>query len=194
MAANGGSGVTMTTNRVDVYPDTAALTRRAAELFVEIAVAAVATQGRFSVALAGGKTPRAVYSLLATDEFATCVDWSLMHVFWGDERCVPPEHPESNYRMARETLLDFVPIPVGSIYRIHGEDDPTQAAEDYDALLHSFFDGRCLMPQLCARFDLIMLGMGDEGHTASLFPGTAAVHEQDSWVVAHHVEKLNAWR
>jgi 6-phosphogluconolactonase len=182
------------TDKVDVYPDGIALAHRVAELFVEMAEAAVATQGRFSVALAGGKTPKAVYSLLATDDFAPCVDWSLVHVFWGDERCVPPEHPDSNYRMARETLLDFVPIPVGNIYRIHGEDDPAKAAEDYDQLLHSFFDGRCLLPQLCARFDLIMLGMGEEGHTASLFPGTAAIHEQDRWVVAHHVEKLDAWR
>jgi len=182
------------TDKVDVYPDSVALARKVAALFVELADSAMATSGRFSVALAGGSTPKAAYSLLASDEFAPRVDWSLVHVFWGDERCVPPEHADSNYRMARETLLDYVPIEVGNIHRIRGEDDPAHAAHDYEMLLQSFFDGRCMMPQLCSRFDLIMLGMGDDGHTASLFPGTAAIHEDNHWVVAHHVEKLDAWR
>lgn len=170
-----------------VYPDAASLARAAAEYFVTRAVEAVAARGRFVVALSGGSTPKATYALLATGEFVAGVDWSHVHAFWGDERCVPPDHPDSNYRLARETLLDRVPIPADNIHRMRGELDPDQAATTYQAELEAVLDadGQC---------DLILLGMGADGHTASLFPGTAALHERARWVVAHYVDKLNAWR
>jgi 6-phosphogluconolactonase len=127
------------------------------------------------------------------------VDWTAVQVFWGDERCVPPDHPDSNYRMARETLLDHVPLPAGNVHRIRGELPPTQAAAEYERELHAFFS----LPPLgaatrreapMASFDLVLLGMGSDGHTASLYPGTLAIHETERWVTAHRVEKLDAWR
>jgi 6-phosphogluconolactonase len=170
-----------------VYPDAAALARAAAEHFVTLAARAAAARGLFTVALAGGSTPWATYALLATDAFAARVDWSRVYAFWGDERCVPPDHPESNYRMARQALLDHVPIPVPNIHRIRGELPPDQAAAAYRAELDAI-----LGPG--GRFDLILLGMGSDGHTASLFPGTKALEERGRWVAANFVEKLDAWR
>ena len=175
--------------KVDAYPDAESLARAAAAHFVEQAGAAIAGRGRFTVALSGGATPRAMHRLLASEAFAGRVDWARVHVFWGDERCVPPHHPDSNYRMARETLLDHVPIPAANIHRMRGEIDPTEAAAAYEVELRAVF-GAGTTPRL----DLILLGMGDDGHTASLFPGAAAVREGERWVVAHYVEKLGAWR
>jgi len=111
------------------------------------------------------------------------VMWSRVQVLWGDERCVPPHHPESNYRMARETLLDRVPVSPANVHRIHGEDDPAIAAADYETTL------RALLP-----IDLVLLGLGEDGHTASLFPGDAAVHEQTRWVMAAHAAAGSMWR
>ena len=171
-----------------VYPDADHLARAAAEHFATLAAEAIAARGQFTVALSGGSTPRAAYALLAAEE----VDWPRVHVFWGDERCVPPDHLDSNYRLAREALLDHVPLPAGNVHRIRGEINPEQAAADYERTLRSFFARRPEEPT--ARFDLILLGMGEDGHTASLFPGTAALHEQTRWVLAHYVDKLRAWR
>ncbi|MBU0495599.1 MAG: 6-phosphogluconolactonase [Chloroflexi bacterium] len=175
-----------------VQPDPAALARAVVEHVVARAQEAIADCGQCTVALAGGSTPRAAYALLATEEFAGRVDWPRLHVFWGDERCVPPDHPDSNYRMARETLLDHVPIPAGNVHRIPGEQEPIEAAVAYESELRAFF----AVPSEggSPRFDLILLGLGDDGHTASLFPGTAAIHEPVRWVVAHRVDKLGAWR
>jgi 6-phosphogluconolactonase len=171
----------------EICADADALARTAAEHFVTQAARAIAARARFFVALAGGSTPRATYELLATDEFVTRVAWPRVHVFWGDERCVPPTHADSNYRMAREALLDHVPIPVDNVHRIAGELDPAQAAVSYEAELRATLGaGR--------RFDLILLGMGSDGHTASLFPGTAALDEQERWVVENYVGQLNEWR
>ena len=181
---------------IEVYPDAKRLARAAAEHFVALAREAIAGQGRFAVALAGGSTPRAAYALLAGDEFATRVDWERVHVFWGDERCVPPDHPDSNYRMAREAVLDHVPLPAENEHRMRGELEPAQAAADYEQALRIFFalPPRKQEAEPPAGFDLILLGMGDDGHTASLFPGTAAISEQTRWVIAHFVEKLDTWR
>jgi len=117
-----------------------------------------------------------------------------VHVFWGDERCVPPDNPQSNYQMARETLLDEVPISVSNIHRIRGEEDPEKAAVAYEKELRTFFgvDARDGSPRL--GFDLILLGMGDNGHTASLFPGSPAVNEKERWVMAQYVEVVSMWR
>jgi 6-phosphogluconolactonase len=184
---------------IKVYPDAWRLAHAAADHIVLLAGEAIASHGRFAVALAGGSTPKAAYALLATDEYATRVDWSRVHIFWGDERCVPPDHPDSNYRMAREALLDHVPLPAENVHRMRGELEPGQAAREYEAVLRTFFspsgaDGEAQGETLFPSFDLILLGMGDDGHTASLFPGTVAIHEQTRWVVAQRVEKLEAWR
>jgi 6-phosphogluconolactonase len=170
-----------------VYANAAELARAAAEHFIALAADAIADRGKFTVALAGGSTPRATYALLASDEFAAQVDWQHVHVFWGDERCVSPHHPDSNYRMAREALLDHVPIPADNMHRIQGELNPEQAASIYRNDLKAVLG-------IDGRFDLVMLGMGDDGHTASLFPGTAALEEREHAVVAVYVEKMQSWR
>ena len=172
---------------VQVYPDANSLARAAAEYFVTLAAEAITARGRFVVALSGGSTPRATYRLLASREFAPRVDWSCVHVFWGDERCVPPDHPESNYALARETLLDHVPLPEGNIRRIRAELDPRRAAALYQEELEAVLGTE-------GRFDLILLGIGADGHTASLFPGTLALEEKTRWVVENYVESLSAWR
>ncbi len=173
-----------------VYPDSGLLMRAAAERFVSLYEAASARQGHFSVALAGGSTPQGLYGLLADEMFSRYIDWSQVHFFWGDERCVPPDHADSNYRMARLALFDHVNIPSGNIHRIHAEKDPFQAADEYEAELYQFFKGRGDQ----VRLDLVLLGMGEDGHTASLFPGTAALEETERLVVANEVPQLATWR
>ncbi len=172
---------------VQVYPDANSLARAAAEYFVTLAAEAITARGRFVVALSGGSTPRATYTLLASTEFAPRVDWARVQVFWGDERCVPPDHPESNYALARETLLDHVPLPEGNIHRIRAELDPRRAAALYQEELEAVLGTE-------GRFDLVLLGIGADGHTASLFPGTLALEEKTRWVVENYVESLSAWR
>src|SRR5262245_9011973 len=117
---------------LEVFPDEAALVRAEAGRIVTLARDAVEARGRCLIALSGGSTPRPLYQLLATQPYAGELDWGRIHLFWGDERCVPPDHPDSNYRMAREALIDHVPIPPENVHRIRGEDDPSAAAEDYE--------------------------------------------------------------
>jgi 6-phosphogluconolactonase len=171
-----------------VLPSAAALADAAAGRFVAAAGDAIAARGQFIVALSGGSTPRDTYRQLATEALVSRVMWSRVQVLWGDERCVPPDHVESNYRMARETLLDRVPLPAANVHRIHGEDDPATAAGDYEATL------RALLPTPGARIDLVLLGLGEDGHTASLFPGSAAVHEHTRWVMAARAPAASKWR
>lgn len=159
--------------------------RRAADIFVDGAEAA---GGQFTVALAGGSTPKGMYSLLASDAYRNRLDWSRLHVFFGDERCVPPESEYSNYRMASLALLSQVPIPPRQIYRIRGEVSPNIAAGEYEGTLLRIFGQSDEAP--FPRFDLILLGMGPDGHTASLFPGSAALREQKRWVTANDVDKF----
>ncbi len=172
---------------IQVYPDSVHLMRAAAEVVTAAGQAAIAAQRRFNLVLAGGETPAALYSLLAADPYAARLDWEAVHVFWGDERCVPPHHPESNYRMARETLLDHVPIPPHNIHRMRGEDDPVQAALVYQDELRAHFNGP-------PRFDLVLLGMGADGHTASLFPGAPALAERVRLAVAVFATHRGSWR
>ncbi len=167
---------------IKTYLDLADLAWGAAEQFVGLAAEAITSRGAFNVALSGGSTPLPLYALLALPEWAARIDWPHVQVFWGDERCVPPDHKDSNYRMARNALLEAVPLPAGNIHRMRGEIDPAQAAEEYERVIAN------------VRFDLILLGMGGDGHTASLFPGTAVIHEQKRRVVAHYVDKLSMWR
>lgn len=175
-----------------MVPDAAALAGMAAERIAKLAEEAVARAGRFAVALAGGSTPQGLYARLASESYRARVPWPETEVFWGDERCVPPEHPESNYRMAAEALLRHVPIRPGQIHRMRGEDpDPTRAAAEYDALLRETFG---VAPGVPPRFDLVLLGLGADGHTASLFPGSPALRETERLAVAVFVERLGAAR
>jgi 6-phosphogluconolactonase len=176
---------------VRVFPDTQAVARAAAELFVARAAEAQAKQGVFHVALSGGSTPRLFHTMLAASPLRERVDWARIQFFWGDERCVPPDHPDSNYRMARETLLDAVPVPREHIHRMRGEDDPSAAARTYEDELRTIF---AVAPGEIPRFDLIYTGMGPDGHTLSLFPYTAALKVTDRLVVANHVPQLNTER
>jgi 6-phosphogluconolactonase len=180
---------------VKIFPDARHLSLAAVETFINIANQAVQERGRFIVALAGGSTPQLLYELLASEPHSERVDWSRTYVFWGDERCVPPDHPDSNYRKARETFLEQVPLPPENIFPIHGEKTPEQAAADYEERLLRFFSS---LPSDTERgqasFDLVLLGMGDDGHTASLFPGISGLEDQVRWVIANYVDKLGAWR
>jgi 6-phosphogluconolactonase len=173
-----------------VFADGAALAHAAAEEFTHRAEEAIRARGRFSVALSGGSTPRRLFALLAdpAEPFRDRIDWRGVHLFWGDERHVPPDHPESNFRMAREALLDRIEIPAENVHRPRGEEpDAARAAALYEDELRAFFHG-------APRFDLVLLGLGADAHTASLFPGTGAVRERERWVVAPWVEKLETFR
>ena len=175
-----------------MVPDAAALAEAAAERLAGVAEEAVARAGRFTVALAGGATPKGLYALLATEPYRARVPWGQAEIFWGDERWVPPEHPESNYRMAAEALLRHVPIRPGQIHRMRGEDpDPGRAAAEYEALLRETFG---VAPGVPPRLDLVLLGLGADGHTASLFPGSPALRETERLAVAVFVERLGARR
>jgi 6-phosphogluconolactonase len=176
-----------TQRQVHRYPNADALALAAAEMFTQIAAAAIQTNGRFTVALSGGSTPRALHLLLSAAPYRGHIAWEKVHVFWGDERAVLPDHPDSNYKMALDTLLRYVPIPRVNIYRIPTEVDNETAAQVYEQDLRVTFGDT-------PRFDLILLGMGDDGHTASLFPHTAALKETVRWVVPNYVEKLATWR
>lgn len=178
---------------VCILPDSKALARAGADAIARAAREAMAAHGSFSIALSGGSTPKAIFELLARDHAAGgCpVEWEKAHAFFGDERCVPQDHPDSNYRMASEALLSKVPIPPPQVYRVQTELGETTAAERCIADLR-----KVCQPASGAvpRLDLIMLGMGNDGHTASLFPETTALNEQNAWVVANWVPKLSAHR
>src|SRR5271170_6604754 len=178
------------TRSIEVVATAADLFHAAAEEFIRAGRAAIGAQGRFTVALSGGSTPKALYSLLATNyaNFA----WNRVFLFFGDERHVPPTDPESNYRMVKESLLSKIAIPADNVFRVSAENpDAGAAAADYEAQLRRFFE---LKPGEFPRFDLILLGIGPDGHTASLFPETAALQEKSRLVVANWVEKLKTSR
>jgi 6-phosphogluconolactonase len=175
---------------VTVVADAAALFRAAAAEFSRCAREAIAAGGRFCVALSGGNTPRGVYSLLAAEQGKT-LPWNRIFVFFGDERHVPPDHPDSNYRMANETLLSKVPIPPQNVFRVPAELPADVAADKYERSLREFFN---LPENALPNFDLVLLGLGDDGHTASLFPGTAALAETSRLVVANWIEKFQSYR
>jgi 6-phosphogluconolactonase len=188
--------------QVRIYHNPDELALKAARLFARLADQYVVGCGRFTVALSGGSTPKAMLSLLAAHPFVDTVPWSSIYFFWGDERCVPPDHPDSNYRMASEALLSKVPVPPANIFRIPAENpDPQRAAEEYAATLTRFFlvgagatsTDTAPLSNL-PRLDLVFLGMGPDGHTASLFPHTTALQAGDQIVVANYVEKFKTYR
>lgn len=167
-------------NNIQVFADAEAVSRAAADLFTGLARSAAA-QGRCSVSLSGGSTPKRVFELLAQPPWRDQVPWQSVHMFWGDERCVPADDPRSNYRMTRLALLDHVPIPADQVHPIDGAMPPRRAADEYEQLLRQFFG------QQAPRFDFVMLGLGENGHTASLFPGTPVLHETERWAAEVYV-------
>ncbi|MBF0509450.1 MAG: 6-phosphogluconolactonase [Deltaproteobacteria bacterium] len=179
-------------HEIKICANSVELAERAAERFAQAAGGAVAGHGRFCVCLSGGSTPRAMYTRLAEDPWRSRVPWPAVHVFWGDERCVPRDHPDNLYAMAWELLLSRVPVPAENIHRMPGEaENPETAAAAYEDLLREFFG---LKIGRSPRFDLILLGLGADGHTASLFPGTAGLTETQRLVAANYVPVLNARR
>ena len=174
--------------RVEVWRDLAEVSERAAELLIGVAREAASEQGRFTLALSGGSTPKSLYELLATDAKSTRIPWEQTQLFWTDERCVPPTDSQSNYRMAHEALIAHVNIPSEQIHRMRGEDEPKHAAEGYASELEECF-GRG-----DPRFSLILLGMGDDGHTASLFPNSPVLSDTSNTVAANYVKKLSSNR
>lgn len=153
-----------------------ALADRVAADFSALVTSTLSTQERFSIALAGGQTPKQFYERLAKEPYKSSIPWEKLWIFWGDERCVPKEHPDSNFRMASEALLQYVPVQASHVTRMRGEDPPPQAAQDYEKSMRQFFRDSGMWPH----FDLILLGLGPDGHTASLIPGTPAVTEHVS--------------
>jgi 6-phosphogluconolactonase len=199
---------------IQVFSSPELLADAVAQHIVTSAAEAISSRGRFTLVLAGGSTPRAAYSRLATHDSRLKLDWQRTHVLWGDERCVPPDDLRSNYRMAKEALLDRVPIPADQIHRIRGEDEPEKAAAEYEDVLRSLLgchpersegagtplpvntsrSGSFASLRMTTGLDLVLLGLGEDGHTASLFPGQAAVHETVRWVVAVPAPDGTMWR
>jgi 6-phosphogluconolactonase len=176
-----------------VAPSPAAVAMAAAELFTRSAAEAVAARGLARIAISGGSTPKAMFALLAdpAQPFLTQVPWGALDLFWVDERCVPPDDPDSNYRMTNEQMLSKVPLSLEHVHRMEGELDPELAASRYESTLRNVFK---LEGAETPAFDLVLLGMGDDGHTASLFPHTAALDEMARLVVANHVPQKDTWR
>lgn len=174
---------------LSVYDDQVAFREAAVDIVVDAARRSVAERGRFVIALAGGGTPRPIYQRLSAPEHANRIDWGRTHVVFGDERCVPPADEQSNFCMAREALLGRVPLPEANIHRMRGEADPAVAALEYEQALRRLFH-----QEQPPAVDLVLLGIGSDGHTASLFPGTAAVRERERLAVAQYVDKLASWR
>ncbi len=174
---------------VRVFRDVEEVSHEAAKLFVSAANSSISLKGLFTVAVSGGSTPKRFFSLLASNMYADIVDWSRVHLFWVDERCVPKEHKDSNFRGAWDSLLSQISIPETNIHRIKGEKSPEDGALEYEYELTRFF-GADTLPA----FDLIFLGMGEDGHTASLFPASDSLKEAKKLAVPVYVEKLKSWR
>ncbi len=171
-----------------VLPTTEEAAQAKAQFVAALAKECSTRHGRFTIALSGGSTPRRLYEVLASPTYSKEIAWDEWQVFWSDERCVPGDDADSNYRMARETLLDHVPIPENQVHRIKGEAAPHQAAKEYESIIER------VLKSASPSFDLILLGIGDDGHTASLFPGTPALGEQDRLVVDNWVPHLQVHR
>jgi len=175
-------------SQIRIFRDSRALANAAAELFIQLAEQSIRDRGRFSAALSGGNTPRALYQVLADTENQACLDWANVHLFWGDERHVPPYHKESNYHMVSETLLDRITIPEENVHRVPAEMEECAAALSYEKILRDFFTGQW------PRFDLILLGMGEDGHTASLFPQSKGLKEEERWFIPNYAPKQEKMR
>jgi 6-phosphogluconolactonase len=179
--------------KIRIFTDAEAMSRAAAETLVRHISDCLKVRETYTIALSGGSTPQRLYSLLANEAaLRDKMPWERIHFFWGDERCVPPDHPQSNYRMADQTMLSKVPIPSKNIHRIHAENaDAEKAAADYETEIRRFFG---IQGKHIPVFDFVLLGMGADGHTASLFPATSALAETESLVVANRVAKFQSTR
>ncbi len=174
-----------------VLPTPAATAQAAAQLLLDAAVKAAATRGVARIAISGGTTPKTMFQLLAAEPFLKQVPWDRIELYWVDERCVPPDNAESNYRMTKEALLSKVPLAAEHVHRMEGELEPEVAAARYESVIRNTFK---LEGAETPTFDLVLLGMGDDGHTASLFPHTEALNEMSHIVVPNHVPQKDAWR
>jgi 6-phosphogluconolactonase len=176
-----------------VWPSAAAMALASAHLFADKVNQAVATRGIARIAISGGSTPNATFKLLSdpAQPFLATVPWDMLQLFWVDERCVPPDHPESNYGVCRDLLLSKVPMPEANVFRMEGELEPEEAASRYESTLRNVMK---LEGAESPAFDLVVLGMGPDGHTASLFPNTEALNEMGRLVVANHVPQKDTWR
>jgi len=172
---------------IEVFPDTAALFQAASKRIVDLLVTATNEKTRATLVLTGGKTPKPIYEMLASPFYRILIDWKQVHIFWGDERCVPPENPDSNFGMARDTLISKIEVPPENVHRMRGELDAKDAADLYEREIIDFFQGSGV-----PSFDLVLLGMGEDGHTASLFPGTQ--WDDKRFVIANHVPESGAQR
>lgn len=177
--------------RLAVYDGAAALARAAADIFMESFHGALREKGFFTVVLSGGSTPLELYKLLASPAYSGNVDWASTHLFWGDERCVPPEDEESNFRSAWDALISKIGIPQRNIHRMKGELAPQGAALEYENEIKTLLG---LKPGELPQFDLVLLGLGEDGHTLSIFPDTDAHLGPKGLVMANYVPKLNSWR
>ncbi len=173
--------------QMEHYPTPEVLAESAAAHIARCLWEAIQVRGRATLVLSGGNTPRATYQRLTQPPYLTALPWNKVEIFFGDERCVPPDDSDSNYRMANEAMLHALPIPPENIHRMAGELPPQEAAGAYEEMLHARLGKH-------PTFDLILLGLGNDGHTASLFPNTAALEEGERWVVANYVPALSAWR
>jgi 6-phosphogluconolactonase len=181
---------------VRVYKDLEELSQEAARIFLELAVEKSKIGGVFTAVLSGGSTPETLYRILASPPYDKNIPWNSVHLFFGDERCVEPTKSESNYRMAYDTLISRIDIPAENIHRMEGELEPASAAQRYEEEVKGFFADRMSPEEAGGRpvFDLLLLGLGADGHTLSLFPSTKALDEEERLVIENYVEGLESWR
>jgi 6-phosphogluconolactonase len=177
----------MPRGELKICRDAAGVAEAVADLFVDVGQTALEDRGQFAVALSGGNTPRAAFTLIGQEPRRSALSWADVHIYFGDERCVPPDDEQSNYRMAETTFLDSVAVPKNNVHRMRGEIDPADAAAEYAQTLRANLGEH-------PRFDLILLGLGPDGHTASLFPGTPPLTDDDKLVRAVYAESQAMWR
>jgi 6-phosphogluconolactonase len=171
-----------------IYKNPDELSHAVAKWIADDIATTLKKQDRYTIALSGGSTPKALHKILAASPYKEQIDWTKLHVFWGDERDVPFEDDRNNAKMAYDTLLNFVPVPATQIHAMRTDIGPVESAAEYEKILHEYFD------RSPDSFDLVLLGMGDDGHTLSLFPGTAAVHEEKAWTIAYFLKAQDMYR
>ena len=188
-----GSGLIFTTMQLHTYKNVEALSEAVAKWIADFITETLKKQSRFTISLSGGSTPQRLHKILAASPYKEQIDWSKLHIFWGDERAVPFEDSRNNAKMAYDTLLNFVPVPASQIHVMRTDLGPEESAIEYEKILHQYFD-KTLAGSPSTSFDLVLLGMGDDGHTLSLFPGTEVIHEERAWVKAFFLPAQDMYR